>query len=67
MSTKERARRIFAAWLDAADLGGPSVETVAFDLYPDLLDDELWPAIQQAEAMEKRTRGVMLEGASWPA
>lgn len=60
MTTKERARRIFAAWLDAADLGGPSIERVAFDLYPDMPDEELWHAIELAEAMEKRTRGRMM-------
>lgn len=60
MSTRERARRIFAAWLDAADLGGPSIEETAFDLYPDMPDGELRPAIEQAEAMEKRTRGRMI-------
>lgn len=60
MTTRERARRIFAAWLDAADLGGPSIETTAFGLYPDLADTELWPAVELAEAMEKQTRGTML-------
>lgn len=63
MTTKERARRIFAAWLDAADLGGPSIEQTAFELYPDMACEALWPAIERAEAMEKRTRGRILEEA----